>query len=95
MALFNPFEPPAPRPPRVTLAAMRAEFARLGYEAHLRYDMTQPGAAELEIRGGGLTTPVRFRGSMVMSRAWAQEHEAMLALVRRYRGSTVSQRFVL
>jgi hypothetical protein len=91
---FNPFGPtPAVR--RVTLIQMRREFAALGYEAHLRYDMTRPGAAELEVRSGSLRAPVRFRGPMVMSTAWAHQHAALLELVSRYRGSIVSRRLVL
>ena len=92
--LFNPFAPP-PAVQRVTLSQMRQEFATLGYEAHLRYDLTRPGAAELEVHSGGLRVPVRFRGPMVMTASWADQHAALLELVSRYRGSIVSRRFIL
>ena len=92
--LFNPFVPP-PAVQRATLSQMRQEFAALGYEAHLRYDLTRPGAAELEVHSGGLRVPVRFRGPMVMTATWADQHAALLELVSRYRGSIVSRRLIL
>ena len=55
-----------------TLAQVKNMFRDLGYDARVAYERGQPGAGVLEVRGGGLSRPIRFSGEMVMLRSVAE-----------------------